>query len=209
MRALRASPRALLRLRRAVAFRAGGRLGFVGRAEQHHHDGRVLAAVAVRLPEPLAGLVGDPLHALERRVQLLVELLPAALVELRLGAREVRVGPREATGGSCCRDRGADIAERRADHGVLDGRGRAGPRVVRDLRPAYGLVVVLDRTASRRALDELDETKSCELADVVADVAERRLELVGELTGAGGALVERRQDLDPQRMRQRLDDAGI
>ena len=69
--------------------------------------------------------------------------------------------------------------------------------------------MVLDGTPARGALYKLDEAETGQLANVVADVSERCAELVGELTGAGGALVEGREDLDPQGMRQRLDDAWI
>ena len=118
-------------------------------------------------------------------------------------------GREKPPAGGSGRDGRAEVAERSAHDGVLDGRGCAGPRVVGDLRTTDRLVVVLDRATTRRALHELDQAEAGELAHVVADVAERRAELVGQLTGAGGALVERREDLDPQRVGQRLDDAGV
>jgi hypothetical protein len=69
--------------------------------------------------------------------------------------------------------------------------------------------VVLDRAAPRRLLDQLDQAERVQLAHVVADVAERRTDLVGQLAGTCGALLERMQDLDAQGVRERLDDARV
>jgi hypothetical protein len=48
-----------------------------------------------------------------------------------------------------------------------------------------------------------------ELADVVAHVPQRGADLVGELTGAGHALLQRAKDVDAEGVRQRLDDAWV
>src|SRR4051794_36286341 len=68
---------------------------------------------------------------------------------------------------------------------------------------------MLDRTAARGSLHELDQPESMQLAYVVADVAERCADLVGELAGTSGALLESAEYLHPQGVRERLNDAGV
>ena len=69
--------------------------------------------------------------------------------------------------------------------------------------------MVLDRAAHMRDLDELDEPHALQRAHVVGDGAQRSVEPAGQLHGAGGALVEHREDADAQRMAHRLHVAGI
>jgi len=69
--------------------------------------------------------------------------------------------------------------------------------------------VVLDGAAHARLVDELDQPHALERAHVVSDGAERRVEPAGQLDGAGGALVEQRQDPHAQRMTHRLHVARI
>src|SRR4051812_24897504 len=68
---------------------------------------------------------------------------------------------------------------------------------------------MLDRAAPRRLLHELDQPERVQLAHVVADVAERRADLVSQLAGTCGALFESAENLHPQGVRERLDDAGV
>ena len=68
---------------------------------------------------------------------------------------------------------------------------------------------MLDGTAARRRLHELDQAQAGELADVIADVGERGAELVCDLAGARNAVVEHPEDVDAQWMRIRLRDLGI
>jgi hypothetical protein len=69
--------------------------------------------------------------------------------------------------------------------------------------------VVLDRAAPRRLLHELDEPERVQLAHVVAHIAERGSDLLGQLARTGSALLQRVQYLDAQGVRERLDDARV
>jgi hypothetical protein len=87
--------------------------------------------------------------------------------------------------------------------------GELLPDVVVEQDRGLGLVVVLDRAAARGALDQFDQAQVGEDAHVVADDAERGVEAAGELHRTGPIHLDRAEDLNTQRVVERLDDAGI
>src|SRR3712207_9519148 len=65
------------------------------------------------------------------------------------------------------------------------------PVLRRDVRALDRAVVVLDRAAARLGAHQLDHREVGEGAHVVADVADRLVELARELARAGDALVQK------------------
>jgi hypothetical protein len=114
----------------------------------------------------------------------------------------VGVGAVKATERRRLVDRSRDVPERRADHRVLDDRGSVGPDAVADLRDSERLIVVLDRPAPGRLLDELDQPELGERADVIAHGSQRRPQFVGQLARTGPALLEDPEQLRAKRVRE-------
>jgi hypothetical protein len=68
---------------------------------------------------------------------------------------------------------------------------------------------VLDRPASRLGARQLDQADPGEESHVVADVAQRGVDLVGDLAGARNTVLEEAQDLDAKRVGEALDKPRI
>jgi hypothetical protein len=84
-------------------------------------------------------------------------------------------------------------------------RGRqVVPSIRRQQGPAHAPVEVLDRAATRALPLERDQTVVAQHLDVVADGADVFAGLLGDLLGAGNPLGEDREDADPLRLRQDL-----
>src|SRR4051794_35877731 len=97
---------------RLVATRSGARLGLASRAalalarlrrrlglqglEQHHHELSAQLAVVILLEQALAARALDLLHAVEHRVELAGDLLPAVRVEHQREPAEMGVVLAEA-----------------------------------------------------------------------------------------------------------------
>ena len=101
----------------------------------------------------------------------------------------------------------ASCADRLEDHAGDALAGRGGdllPVLVAEEGALGGPVEVLDGTAARLGFDQFDAVELEQGFDVVADVAERLAEFLGELVGAGDAVVQRGEDAHPQRVGERL-----
>ena len=68
---------------------------------------------------------------------------------------------------------------------------------------------MLQGAADGLGANELDAVVVPQHADVVADDAERRAQLIGEVTGAGHALTETLEDLRAEGMGEGFGDAGL
>ena len=69
--------------------------------------------------------------------------------------------------------------------------------------------MVLDGATPRRRADQLDQTERRKLPDVVAHVCQRRAQLACDLARARDPIVEHSEDVDAQRVRVGLRDAGV
>jgi thioredoxin reductase len=170
--------------------------------EDRHHRCDRFALVFV---EAVGGFVLDRVGALEDVDEEGAEVLEALLVEDEGRAGQVRFGA--VLDRSLDQGAGGVGADRLEDHAADPLAGRGG-----DLRPILvaeegalgGAIEVLDRAAARLGFDQFDAVVFEQCFDVVADVAERFAEFLGELVRARDAAVERGQDLHPQRMRERF-----
>ena len=68
---------------------------------------------------------------------------------------------------------------------------------------------MFDRAAAARFAHQRDQAEVGKPADVIRGHAQRRVELFGELTGAGLPLAQHLEDASAQRMRKRLAEALI
>jgi hypothetical protein len=155
--------------------------------------------------EALLALALDLREAFEHPDELGGGVLPPLAVERQRRAAEVRLGAGEAARGRRLVDQPPDRPEGRGDHRVLDDVGQRVPGLVGDVGPRNELVVVLDRPAPRRRAHEADQPERLQLADVVADVAERHAQLGRELARARALVFEETQDLHAQWVGERLD----
>ncbi len=101
------------------------------------------------------------------------------------------------------------LREPRAGHAVARDQRQLAPRLVGDARRSDRRVVVLDCPAAGGRANELDQSQLGQLAYVVADVLQRRVELPGQLARAGDPLVEQTEDPHPHRMRKALDQPRV
>ena len=104
------------------------------------------------------------MHARERSLQ------PRAS-SVSCGTGEVGVAVVEAAGGAGGAGVGVDRLQRGRDGGLLGDRRGGGPGLVGDARALHRPVVVLDRAAHARLVDELDQSHALERAHVVGDGA--------------------------------------
>src|SRR5256885_10309583 len=179
------------------------------RLEQHHHELATQLAVVVLLQQALVGPALDLLDAVEHRVELARDLLPALRVEHERDATEVRIVLAEAALGGRTIHARADLRQRGAHGGVLDDVRRGAPRLVRDARPDLRAVVVLERAPNRGLAHETDQAQLGELPDVVTDVAERRVKLLGDLRWAGHTVLKDREDPDAKWGGEGLDQPRV
>ena len=179
--------------------------------EHHRHEADVdrLLVVEGRATEALGGIGLDLLGLLEQALDRLRQLLPALGVERHREADECGIGVVEAAGRRRCAGVVVDHLQGGADGGLLGDRRGLLPGLVADLRPRARLVVVLDRAADARLVDELDQPELVQRADVVGDGAERPLEHLRELDRTGRALLEDGEDAHPQRVAHGLDVARV
>ena len=70
-------------------------------------------------------------------------------------------------------------------------------------------IVMFDRAAPAGFAHQRDQAEVDEPADVICGHAQRSVEFVGELAGAGLALAQHREDARAQRVGERLDEARI
>jgi hypothetical protein len=131
---------------------------------------------------------------------------PAAQVEPQRRAAEVPIlAPVEDAGGK----RGRRIGHQRFDHvsreGAADGRVELLPIGVVDHRSLRRFVEMGDRAAHVFLFHDLDQAQALELPHVVADVAERDVDLLGDFLRTGDPFGEDRQRLDSDRVAQGLE----
>src|SRR5690349_17960448 len=92
-----------------------------------------------------------------------------------------------------------------AGEGVADPRAQLLPVRVVDQWSLYCTVEVSDGTANRFFFPDLDESQFVQHTNVVADVAERSIDLRGDFLRAGGSFGEDRQRLHPHRVVEGFD----
>ena len=127
------------------------------------------------------------------------------LVEQERGVGEVRVlaALDRALGHRLGRALADRLEDRAGDAFARRGRD-LGPVGVAEEGAVGGAVEVLDRTAARLGFDEFDAVVLEQRFDVVADVAERLAEFLGELVRARDPFVQGAEDANAQRVGQGL-----
>src|SRR3954471_15966206 len=202
-------------------------------ASRTQRDGRVLLGAARALAGARAATLelhehqrcGDrgPLRALHPLVALLLEaagavhdvgehlrqLVPGLLVKGQRRATDMDVLAVEAAGLCRALEVPRDITQRGVGQRSSQGGGKLCPVVVADERRLQCLVVVLDRAAPGLRAHQLDHVEVGQEAHVVADVAERLVELLGKLARTGHLLVEQREHSHPEWVREGLHDPLI
>src|SRR5215210_1332488 len=169
--------------------------GRFGRAtlELHERQRRPDRRAVARLLEAFGTSVLDRTSALLDICKESGELVPALLVEHHGVPADVHVLAVEATSLGCATEVLGDLAEYAVRQRAPERRRQLRPVVAADLWQLERLVVVLDRSAARLGAHQLDHFQVSQEAHVVADVAQRLPELVGELARAGHLLVEQRE----------------
>src|SRR4051794_6521785 len=176
--------------------------------ELHEHE-RGPDATVIRALAPLVALLLQRARTVLHLGQQRGELVPRLFVQQEGGAAQVHVVAVESTGLGGAPQVVRDLAERRVRQRAPQCRRQLDPVVVADQRRLERFVVVLDRAAPWLGAYELDHVQIREEPHVVADVAQRLVQLVGELARTGDLLVEQRQHSHSQRVRERLHDPLI
>src|SRR3954453_23086787 len=197
----------------AARVRRGGGLAGIragrGGLEEHRDEAGLDGGVVARLLEPGRAALVDRRHLLVEPRARRRDLAEALRVERHRLPAEVRLLVVEAARRGR-RPGGVDrLLEGGRDHRSLDHSRHLRPRAIGHLRASARLVVVLHRAAPRAPLDELHEPEIRERPHVVAHVPERRVELCGEVAGRGDPVLEGAEDLNPQPVRECLDEARI
>src|SRR3954467_1632532 len=190
---------------RAARALAGGRAAAL---ELHEHE-RGGDRRPVGPFHPLVALLLEAAGAVHHVGEDLRQLIPRLLVEGQGDATDMDVLAVEAAFLRRAFEVTRDLTQRGVGERASQGGGELCPVVVADERRLERLVVVLDRAAPGLRAHQLDHVEVGQEAHVVADVAERLVELLGEFAGTGHLLVEQREHSDPERVREGLHDPLI
>src|SRR3954447_20279447 len=158
---------------------------------------------------PLVALLLEAAGAVHHVGEDLRQLIPRLLVEGQGDATDMDVLAVEAAFLRRAFEVTRDLTQRGVGERASQGGGELCPVVVADERRLERLVVVLDRAAPGLRAHQLDHVEVGKEAHVVADVAERLVELFGELARTGHLLVEQREHSHPEGVREGLHDPLI
>ena len=96
------------------------------------------------------------------------------------------------------------LSQHRGHQHLLGHRRRLTPRRITRTRMLTRRIHMLGRAPTLMRRDHLDQTKLLQSTNVISDRPQRRLKMHRQLHRTRLALLQQRQDPDPQRMRQRL-----
>src|SRR3954452_1935522 len=176
--------------------------------ELHEHQ-RCGDRRPVRALRPLVALLLEAAGAVHHVGEDLRQLVPALLVQGQRDTTDMDVLAVEAALLRRALEVTRDLTQRGVGERPSQRGGQLCPVVVADERRLERLVVVLDRAAPGLRAHQLDHVEVGQEAHVVADVAERLVELLGKLARTGHLLVEQREHSHPKWVREGLHDPLI